>query len=457
MPKCRIPNCLVKRAIFNFPTEKQGVCCGKHKENGMVDFKHSKCIFEGCTKISTCNNLNEKIPLYCSIHKLENMINITSKRCIFERCIKQPYYNDSNEKIPLYCSTHKLENMVDVKSIRCIFEGCNIRPLYNYSNEKISIYCFIHKKDDMINVTSKQCIFENCSTQPAYNYSKEKTPLYCAVHKKKDMIDLKNKLCIFEGCVKHPNYNYQKENKAIYCAVHKKQDMIDIKNKLCIFEECKKYPSCNYVNEKIPIYCSQHKLVNMMDIKHKQCITFNCQITSSNPKYRGYCLRCFMYTFPDEPVTRNYKIKEKHVVDFIDQEFNVNNPIYDKVIQGGCSKRRPDIFIDLFTHSIIIEIDEEQHENYICENKRIMQLFEDLGNRPIVFIRFNPDSYIDVIGKKHLSCFSYHKLTGIPMIISENRWNQRLNILKNTMEKYIKIIPEKEISIEQLFYDGFLV
>ena len=28
-----------------------------------------------------------------------------------------------------------------------------------------------------------------------------------------------------------------------------------------------------------------------------------------------------------------------------------------------------------------------------CENKRIMEISQDLGHRPIVFIRFNPDEY----------------------------------------------------------------
>ena len=50
----------------------------------------------------------------------------------------------------------------------------------------------------------------------------------------------------------------------------------------------------------------------------------------------------------------------------------------------------------IFIQIIIVEIDEYQHENitYSCENKRIMEISQDLGHRPIIFIRFNPDEYL---------------------------------------------------------------
>jgi hypothetical protein len=381
MPKCRIPNCLVKRAMFNFPSEKQGVCCGKHKENTMIDLFRDRCNNENCSKQPVFNFPNENKRLFCNQHKKDGMINIKDKNriCEFDVCKKRPNFNFKGEEKPKFCTDHKLENMVDITHIKCSFDNCTKQPTYNYSNQRIALYCTIHKLKDMVDIKHKKCNYKDCNTRPVFN---------------------------------NANKNYGK-----FCIKHKEPNMIDVVN--------------------TNISCKQD----------------HCSTRSSNPKYRGYCLRCFMYTFPDEPVTRNYKIKEKHVAEFIDQEFNVHNPIYDKVVQGGCSKRRPDILIDLFSHSIIIEIDEEQHEDYICENKRMMQLFEDLGNRPIVFIRFNPDSYVDIIGKKHLSCFSYHKLTGIPIISSENRWNQRLNKLKTTIEKYTTVVPDKEISIEQLFYN----
>ena len=51
--------------------------------------------------------------------------------------------------------------------------------------------------------------------------------------------------------------------------------------------------------------------------------------------------------------------------------------------------------MDLLTHVVIVECDENQHKSYIpeCENRRKMELFRDVGFRPVVFVRFNPDGY----------------------------------------------------------------
>ena len=416
MPKCRDADCKVKHANFNFPSEKQGICCAKHKEDDMIDIYHKKCIYN-CCNILPCFNYNGKIS-------------------------------------PLYCVQHKLENMIDIKNKKCIFEGCKIKPNYNYINQKKPIYCSIHKLENMINVVNKTCMFKDCKTIPCYNFENEIKPLYCNLHKLDKMINIKDKKCIYEGCNIIPYYNFENEIKPLYCNNHKLENMINIKNKKCIYEGCNIIPCYNFENEIKPLYCNNHKLKNMINVISKICKSSNCKTRVSNPKYQGYCTRCFMYTFPDEPVARNYKIKEKHVTDFVNIHFGEYVESYDKQIQGGCSKRRPDIFIDLFTHTIIIEIDEDNHNNYdtICENKRIMELFEDLANRPIVLIRFNPDKYTNDKGNTIKSCFKYHKISGVPIVENEAEWNNRLEKLKNTISKYILSIPEKEVTIEYLFY-----
>ena len=69
-------------------------------------------------------------------------------------------------------------------------------------------------------------------------------------------------------------------------------------------------------------------------------------------------MRCYIFKYPDNELSIHYKVKEKYVVDFIRQEFPDQNIVFDKKIDGGCSKRRPDAFIDLLTHALIIECDE---------------------------------------------------------------------------------------------------
>ncbi len=111
-----------------------------------------------------------------------------------------------------------------------------------------------------------------------------------------------------------------------------------------------------------------------------------------NRKYNGYCLRCCVHLFPDIKVARNYKTKETAVTEYVQANFTGFTWITGHRVQDGCSQRRPDLLVDFGTHILIIEVDENQHNVYdcSCENKRLMELSQDVYYRPIVFIRLNP-------------------------------------------------------------------
>jgi hypothetical protein len=198
----------------------------------------------------------------------------------------------------------------------------------------------------------------------------------------------------------------------------------------------------------------------MIDIVHKKCKTELCNTIPSNNRYDGYCLRCFVYLFPDKPNSRNYKTKEISVVEYIQKEFQNKTIITDKKVQDGCSKRRPDILIDLGFQVIIIEIDENQHIDYdcSCENKRIMEISQDLGHRPIIFIRFNPDEYVNKDNNKITSCWGIDK-RGICCIKKTKikEWNERLTILKDNIIYWINNESNKTVEIIQLFYDQNII
>ena len=193
----------------------------------------------------------------------------------------------------------------------------------------------------------------------------------------------------------------------------------------------------------------------MIDIIANCCKTELCDTIANSKKYKGYCCRCFINLFPDNKISKIYKVKEQHMVDFINLHFKDYVECYDKIIQDGCSRRRPDCLIKLNDYNIIIECDENQHKNgdYSCNNKRTMELFNDLGNSLIIFIRFNPDSYINNKGKKKLSSFKYHQTLNVPTIRNKEEWNGRLNKLKETVEYYLNNLPKKEVEEVKLFYD----
>ena len=184
------------------------------------------------------------------------------------------------------------------------------------------------------------------------------------------------------------------------------------------------------------------------------CKTPFCE-TKRNRKYNGYCFTCFFYLFPDEPNTRNYKTKEKDVADRITQSFTHFTWIADKKVQDGCSKRRPDLLLDMGSHILIVEIDEHKHTDYdcSCEHKRLMELSQDLHHRPIVFIRFNPDAYVNQEGMTVTSCWKLNKFGIMTVAKSKvNEWEERTQILQQQIQYWIENPSEKTIEIIELFY-----
>ena len=308
------------------------------------------------------------------------------------------------------------KNMIDVKNSKCI--KCNKKqPTFNLIGQKAE-YCIDCKTDDMENVkNNKKCII--CKEkQASFNLLGEK-PRYCSICKPDDlMINIykQNQLCIIcknvEAC-----YNIEGENKRLYCA------------------NCKEE--------------------NMIDITAKKCLTKLCNTIVKNKNYNGFCLRCFIYNYPDNEIVRNYKTKERNVVDYIKQEFLEEKWVWDKTIQGGSSNRRPDLLVNYEDYAIIIEIDENQHQLYdcSCENKRLMEISQDLKHKNIVFIRFNPDGYID--NKKEIkSCWTINN-KGFCVIHKnkEKEWKERLLILKYQVHYWLKNKPDKMLEIIELFYD----
>ena len=185
------------------------------------------------------------------------------------------------------------------------------------------------------------------------------------------------------------------------------------------------------------------------------CKSSWCHTTASNPQYKGYCLQCCIQVHPEIEVSRNYKTKEKDVVDRISQAFPNFTWVTDKKIQDGCSRRRPDLLLDMGSHIIIIEVDENKHTDYdcSCEHKRLMELSQDLHHRPIIFIRFNPDHYTNQEGVLVKSCWKLNKL-GVIQIpkTKETEWNERIGVLKQQIQYWIDNPTEKTIEIVELFY-----
>lgn len=316
--------------------------------------------------------------------------------------------------------------------------------------------------------------------------------------------------CKFEGCAKYASFGYESDNKHIRCSSHKEPDMINIKSKNSKCEHGKRKSTCKECDggsicehgkrKSTCIECGggsicEHKREKS---KCKECggssicehkrqkstckecgggsickhgrIKSTCKECGGGSlcktewcekrkieKYNGYCLRCCIHMCPEIKVSRNYKTKELDVFDRIREHFPNFTWVNDKVVEDGCSKRRPDILLDMGEHILILEVDENKHSSYdcICENKRLMQISQDLQHRPIVWIRFNPDGYVNQEGINIRSCWKENK-QGIMQIMTTKKkeWEKRIEALKIQVQYWIDNKTTKTIEIIELFYDN---
>jgi len=458
MPICQYDNCHIS-ASFNLFGEQKAILCKNHKTNDMINVVDKLC--ETCNiKRAIFNYKGKSGGIYCLDHMLEGMVNVKVKRCVHkgnnnEICYTNPIYNYDGESKGKYCVEHKLKNMINVTGKRCSYDSCKSIAQFNFDGNISGMYCSQHKEEGMIDIKHKRCEYEYCMNQPSYKFENDSSCRFCSKHKVEGMINGKHSMCKMDNCIKSAGYNYIGIKTPIYCGEHRKENMIDVKHHFCLEIGCDKRPIFNFEGCKKGIYCFEHKKEKMINLFIRYCKSIWCN-NYANTKYDNYCINCFIHLFPDKPMTRNYKTKENAVVEYIKRSFD-KSWICDKRIIDGCSKRRPDLLLDMGTHVIIIEIDENQHNEYdcSCENKRLMEISQDIGHRPIVFIRFNPDDYIDVNGEKIKSCWSPNNKTNILHVSKskENEWNNRLDVLKNQIQYWLDNTTDKTIEIIQLFYN----
>jgi hypothetical protein len=147
-------------------------------------------------------------------------------------------------------------------------------------------------------------------------------------------------------------------------------------------------------------------------------------------------------------------------VDYVKASYPEFTWVADRKVADGCSRRRPDLLLDLGYQVIVVEVDENQHEVYdcSCENKRLMEISQDIRHRPLVFLRFNPDDYQTKAGEKVKTCWSVSK-QGLCYVNpkEKRRWEARLETLKGQIAYWSDEAnkSEKTVEVVHLYYDGF--
>ncbi len=310
----------------------------------------------------------------------------------------------------------------------------------------------------MSNVVTLPCILCN-EVQPTFGAPGTKTATHCKKCKTPEMVDIKSRMC--SVCHKvQPIYSDPSTKTASHCFKCKTSDMINIKHQKC--SVCnKKRPNYGLEGSKKPTHCASCKSSSMVDLVHTMCKTPLCSTRADQSVYDGHCVRCAVHNGFD--VKRNYKTKEKYVVDIIKAEFPDIDWKSDKGIEGACSRRRGDLHADLGYLYLIIEVDESQHRGYaeLCDKRRYHEIAHDVysssGERPIVFLRFNPDGYLDSSNTRITTPWKQLK-SGLWSIGKDRiiEFLDRSDILTRRIEYYLDEdnIPSAPLIVETMFYDN---
>jgi hypothetical protein len=418
--------------------------------------KGKQCEHPLCQTRPSYNLAGEKTARFCSEHAPEGMVNVVSERCEHLDCQTRPSYNLAGEKKARFCFQHAPEGMVNVRSERCEHLDCQKQPSYNLAGEKKALFCSQHAPEGMVDVRSKQCEHPLCQTHPSYNLAGEKKARFCFQHAPEGMVNVAAKRCEYLDCQTQPTYNLAGEKKARFCFQHAPEGMVNMVSKRCEHPLCQTRPSYNLAGERKARFCTEHAPEGMVDVRSKRCGTKGCTTHASNPRYEGLCLLCCIHYRPDIEVLRNYKTKETAVVEHVLAQHPEHFWATDKKVDGGCSRRRPDMVVDLFTHIVIVEVDENKHVGYnpMCDHRRVMELSQDFAHRPVVFIRFNPDAYVREDGIRVPSCWA-HLQTGVMTLKKDTleNWADRLDTLSQAVAHWTANIPKRTIEMAELFYN----
>jgi len=260
-------------------------------------------------------------------------------------------------------------------------------------------------------------------TQPNFNIPTEKIAKYCNVHKLVNMISTSNKTCQHTKCKEQSLYGII-DKRPQFCVLHKQINMINLilENKCCVLDCNNEY---DHVIETIK-YCNTH----IPDEKYSMIVKRLCRYCDiyNNEDAKFVCKDC----------KKIQNKKEWGIVRYlrtaIDTKFEYNT---SKMLQG-CSKKRPDIYFDLLTHCVIVEIDEHQHKSYedICECARLNEIVNGIGGQPVIIIRYNPD----IVKNKN---------TIYNVSVSD-----RIDLLVNTIKnELVKIYDTFIVKIIQVYYN----
>lgn len=364
------------------------------------------------------------------------MVNVRQRKCKSTLCSKQPRFGSSEDSQALYCGDHKRDSDEDVVEKRsCVNVQCTSRPTFGAYGGSRPLRCKTHKEYDDVDLVSRKCI--DCDRQPSFGIAGH-SALYCKFHKTNNMVNTRHRLC--EQCDTSARYGFAGHGD-IFCTLHREIGTILNANRQCVTDKCRKLAEYGVTKHE---HCELHKDPLEINLVNRKCSA--CGLMGSLNR-NEQCETC-----RPELWEKKALYKQRVVIDYLKNQDLVATS-EDRVLDKGiCGKERPDLFFanDDQPHTVIGEIDEDQHKSYDCARictcdglscncdiTRMKNIQQSQGGRPGYFIRFNPDAYKDA-----------HKKVGKASDI------ERLKTLERWIRHLLATTPTAFLQVVYLYYDG---
>jgi hypothetical protein len=338
------------------------------------------CRGVGCLKNAIFGD-SESGHQFCAMHKESDMGRLIGSKCTFKDCGITPSYGYIGGKV-LCCKEHSLLDMCVVYKQICEYEGCYLHSSFGPLGGKIT-HCKLHKLPEEISLCKKykKCEVEGCNMTKRYGFKDGKAKV-CRNHADEDMIDLYSKHCDNPGCLITPYYGFPSQ-KVTKCAKHRLPGMIKRPNGRC--KHCSAFAV--YGDYLVALRCEDHKLPDDRNLVERPCISCGLPyILKSESK----CENCNPETFK-----RVRLAKQNDLMNYLDYKGLMGTSTDKMINRGECGRERPDRTFEMSAFTLILECDENQHNdrNCLCEQTRMINITQSYGGLPVYFIRWNPDDY----------------------------------------------------------------
>jgi hypothetical protein len=200
-------------------------------------------------------------------------------------------------------------------------------------------------------------------------------------------------------------------------------------NSRCKYAQCRE--KATHGPSIQPIHCELHADSIDRNLVEQQCTSCgHLYVLDEN----GKCENCNPESY--SKYKRAILAKQNAVMTYLGT-VDLQPDYIDKMIDGGrYGKERPDGRYDRPDRVVVLEVDEDQHEERACECEqiRMVNISQSFGGKPVLFVRYNPDKYKGQQVTK----------------------TKRLSILVDVLtDALVCELPQALAGVKYLFYDGW--